>query len=462
MSRTPPDDASRVLLVDRDTEEARYLHLVLGDQGFEVVWVHDAESAYEVLDREPVGAIVAELQAPRIDGLRLLEVARARNPEITVVFLTASPSIERATEAMRAGAYDVQIRPVNVEKLLAVLDRGFSHERLVHVVSDLQSRLDAKYGFAGLTGRSASMVAVYERIRQLAPTRASVLLCGETGTGKELVAQAIHQNSPRKDAPFVKLHCAALAEGVIESELFGHERGAFTGAVSARKGRFEIADGGTLLLDEISEITPRIQTKLLRVLQEQEFERVGSNRPIRVDVRLVTATNRDLTDMVKAGTFREDLYYRLNVVRIDLPPLRERREDIPLLVDAFIRDANAEHGKQIRGVTRAAMDLLMTHRWPGNVRELRNCIEGMVVLAGNRRTLDVADLPQTLRNTREPGVFTINVGMSLSEIERTAIVETLAATGQDKRRAAQMLGIGLSTLYRKLHEYGIPELVQAR
>lgn len=450
-------DVPRVLLVNPDTEEGRYLYLVLGDHGFEVLWAHDAESAFDVLDRESVAAVVAELVAPRIDGLRILEVARARNPVVSVVFLTAAPSLERTTEAMRAGAYDVQTRPVNVEKLLAVLDRGITHERLVHTVTDLQSRLDAKYGFAGLTGRSAQMVAVYERIRQLSPTRATVLLVGETGTGKELVAQAIHQNSPRKDAPFVKLHCAALAEGVIESELFGHERGAFTGAVSARKGRFEIADGGTLLLDEISEITPAIQTKLLRVLQEHEFERVGSNKPVHVDVRLIAATNRDLAEMVAAGTFREDLFYRLNVVRVDLPPLRERRDDVPLLVDAFIRDANVEHEKQVRGVTRAAMDLLVAHAWPGNVRELRNCIEGMVVLAGSRRTLDVADLPLALRNARAPGSFSVRIGSTLADIERTAIVETLVSCGQDKRRAARMLGIGLSTLYRKLHEYGIAE-----
>ncbi len=454
-------DAPRVLLVNPDTEEGRYLYLVLGDRGFEVLWAHDGESAFDVLDREPVAAVVSELQAPRIDGLRILEVARARNPAVSAIFLTASPSLERTTEAMRAGAYDVQTRPANVDKLLAVLDRGISHERLIHTVSDLQSRLDAKYGFAGLTGRSAQMVAVYERIRQLAPTRATVLLVGETGTGKELVAQAIHQNSPRKDAPFVKLHCAALAEGVIESELFGHERGAFTGAVSARKGRFEIADGGTLLLDEISEITPAIQTKLLRVLQEHEFERVGSNRPVRVDVRLIAATNRDLADMVALGAFREDLFYRLNVVRVDLPPLRERREDVPLLVDAFVRDANAEHEKQVRGLTRAAMDALMAHSWPGNVRELRNCIEGMVVLAGARRTLDVGDLPLALRHAREPGSFNVRIGTSLSEIERTAIVETLVACGQDKRRAAHTLGIGLSTLYRKLHEYGLHDALHS-
>ncbi len=454
---SPSPDTPRVLLVNPDTEEGRFLCRVLGEHGFEVLRAHDAASAFDVLDREPVTAMVSELAAPRIDGLRILDVARARNPVISVVFLAAAPSIELTTEAMRAGAYDVQVRPVNVEKLLAVLDRGISHERLVHVVSDLQSRLDAKYGFAGLTGRSAQMVAVYERIRQLAPTRATVLLVGETGTGKELVAQAIHQNSLRTDAPFVKLHCAALAEGVIESELFGHERGAFTGAVSARKGRFEIADGGTLLLDEISEITPAIQTKLLRVLQEHEFERVGSNKPLRVDVRLIAATNRDLGEMVASGAFREDLFYRLNVVRVELPPLRQRREDVPLLVDSFIRAANQEHGKSVRGVTRAAMDLLAAHAWPGNVRELRNCVEGMVVLAGQRRTLDVGDLPLALRNARSPGSFSLRIGSTLAEMERTAIVETLVASGHDKRRAALMLGIGLSTLYRKLHEYDIAE-----
>jgi DNA-binding NtrC family response regulator len=454
MSSGSPD-APHILLVDTESEEAHYLHRVLGDHGFDVKWAQDGDGALDLLDRDPFGAVVCELLSQRIDGLRVLHLAQTRNPNMCVVLLASDPGLEPVTEAMRAGAHDVHMRPVNVEKLLAVLDRGISHQKLVHAVSDLQSRLDAKYGFSGLVGRSALMIAVFERIHQLAPTRATILLQGETGTGKELVAQAIHQNSARKDAPFVKLHCAALAEGVIESELFGHERGAFTGALTARKGRFEIADGGTLLLDEIGEISPRIQTKLLRVLQEQEFERVGSSRSIRVDVRLIASTNRNLADMVGEGTFREDLYYRLDVVRIDLPPLRERHDDIPLLADAFVREANAEHGKNVRGLTRAAMDRLTAYPWPGNVRELRNCMEGMVVLAGTRRTLDVEDLPSSMRTAPVAGMMAIPIGTDLQEIERIAIEETLAACSNDKRRAARMLGIGLSTLYRKLADYGL-------
>jgi transcriptional regulator with PAS, ATPase and Fis domain len=308
-----------------------------------------------------------------------------------------------------------------------------------------------------LTGHSRVMQELKDKILQIAPTRATVLIYGETGTGKELIAQAIHQLSPRKDDRFVKLQCAELSANIIESELFGHERGAFTGAEQLRKGRFELADGGTLFIDEISEVAPTIQTKLLRVLQDRQFERVGGNDTLRVDVRVIAATNRRLELMAARGQFREDLYYRLRVIQLEVPPLRERREDIPVLVETFIREFDREHGRKVTGVTRGVVDRMMEYDWPGNVRELRNTVEEMVIFAQGKRLLDVSDLPITLRQQRTVAAQDMNltVGMSMAEIERAAIEATLRSVGYDKQRAAKILGIGLRTLYRKQKEYGL-------
>jgi transcriptional regulator with PAS, ATPase and Fis domain len=326
----------------------------------------------------------------------------------------------------------------------------------VSAVSDLQARLDHRYNIEYLTGMSSQMVAIYDRIRQLAGARTTILICGETGTGKELVAKAVHHLSPRRNEPFVALNCSALAEGVVESELFGHERGAFTGAVAARRGRFEIADGGTLFLDEISEVSATLQVKLLRVIQEREIERVGGNQPQKVDVRLICATNRDLEEAVKAGAFRQDLYYRLNVATIKLPALRERKSDIPLLVDEFLGEFNLENKRKVKGITRGAMELLIQYDWPGNVRELRNLIEGLVVFGRDGEPLDVGDLPNHLRaQVRASRDLHLQVGMTMEEIEKRAIEETLKMTGFDKARTAQILGIGLRSLYRKVKQYGI-------
>jgi DNA-binding NtrC family response regulator len=361
-----------------------------------------------------------------------------------------------AVEAMRQGAYDFQVKPLHLDKLLEVLRRGLSHQRLVERAAEMAGRLDERLGVEHLTGQSRAIARVQEQIRQLASTRATVLVEGETGTGKGLVAQAIHHNSPRRGERFVWVNCGALAEGVIESELFGHERGAFTGAVQMRRGRFELADGGTLFLDEISEAPPAVQVKLLRVLQDREFERVGGQQTLKVDVRLVAASNRDLGAQVAAGRFREDLFYRLSVVRIVVPPLRERREDIPLLVEVFIREFNREHGRRITGITRGVLDRLLRHAWPGNVRELRNVIEGMIVFADGKRPLDLSDLPVALREAESAGGgLEIAVGMTVEEVERQLITATLQHTGNDKPRTAAMLGIGLRTLYRKIKQYGL-------
>jgi DNA-binding NtrC family response regulator len=445
----------RGVVVDKDEARGREMTAFLDERvGVDATLVRDGEAAYNVLDTEPVHVLITDLRAQRIDGMRLLEIARARNSEVAVVIIASEVELAVATEAMRRGAYDVQARPLNFERLRAVLERAISHQRLVVEVSDLQARLDHRYGIQYLTGKSPQMISVYDRIRQLANTRTTILVTGETGTGKELVAKSIHHLSPRRNEPFVALNCSALAEGVVESELFGHERGAFTGAVAGRKGRFEIADGGTLFLDEISEVSPAIQVKLLRVIQERELERVGGTRTIQVDVRLICATNRDLGALVREGRFREDLYYRLNVASIHLPPLRERKSDIPLLVDEFIEQFNGENRKRIKGITRGAMELLMQYNWPGNVRELRNLIEGMVVFGHDGEPLDVGDLPNHLRvQPSESRDLGLRVGMTMEEIEKRAIEETLKATGYDKQRTAQILGIGLRTLYRKMKQY---------
>jgi two-component system, NtrC family, response regulator HydG len=448
----------QALVVAKDADDIRELLAALDSWGFKAAWAKDGEAGYNVLDGpEVIHALVTELNVQRIDGLRLLSVAKQRNPEICVIMIASNADIELATEAMRKGAYDFQTKPLNLNKIKAVLDRGLSLQRLTIEVTDLHRRLDQRYGFHNLIGNSRGMVAVYNMIRQIAPTRATVLIVGETGTGKGVAAQTIHQNSSRRDAPFVTLNCASLAEGVIESELFGHERGAFTGAVQTHKGRFEIADGGTLFLDEVSEMSLATQAKLLRVIEDREFERVGGMRPIKVDVRLMAATNRNLEQQVKDGKFREDLFFRLQVVTIKLPPLRERKQDIPRLVEAFIREFNIEHEKSITGISRGAMDLLMQYYWPGNVRELKNTIEGMVVLSASGGMLDVSDLPeQILRQVdseRPARDMHVRVGMTMEEIEKIAIEHTLRSVGYDKQKAAEILGIGLRTLYRKQKRY---------
>ena len=448
----------QALVVAKDAEDVKELLAALDSWGFKTTWAKDGEAGYNVLDGpEVLDALITELNVQRIDGMRLLSVAKQRNPEICVIMIASDADIELATEAMRQGAYDFQTKPLNLKKIKVVLDRGLSLQRLAFEVTDLHRRLDQRYGFHNLIGNSRGMVAVYNMIRQIAPTRATVLIMGETGTGKGVAAQTIHQNSSRRDAPFVTLNCASLAEGVIESELFGHERGAFTGAIQTHKGRFEIADGGTLFLDEVSEMSLATQAKLLHVIEDREFERVGGTRPIKVDVRLIAATNRDLEQQVKEGKFREDLFFRLNVVTIKLPPLRERKQDIPRLVEAFLREFNIEHEKYITGISRGAMDLLMQYHWPGNVRELKNTIEGMMVLSASGRMLDVSDLPEHILRQVElktPAAdIHVRVGMTMEEIEKIAIEHTLRSVGYDKQKAAEILGIGLRTLYRKQKRY---------
>lgn len=455
---TPTDLASppRVLLVVPQSDGVIPLEAYLKEQGFEVLRAHEGAAGYDVLDREPVDVLICLLRTPRIDGLRLIQLARQRNSEICSIVLASSDEIELGTEAMRQGAYDFQILPVNLAKIGAVLERGLSYQRLVGEVTDLQRRLDERYRIGRIRRRSSAWNRIYAQAEQVASSRATVLLVGETGTGKGEVAKAIHQMSPRRDRAFVETNCGALPDSIVESELFGHERGAFTGASTSRKGRFELADEGTLFLDEVGDLSGATQVKLLRVIQSGEFERVGGSQTLRVDTRLITATNRNLEEMVEAGSYRQDLFYRLNVVAIKIPPLRECRDDIPLLVNEFLREFCVENDKELRGMSPEVMDLLTDYDWPGNVRELKNCLEGMVVMAKAGVELSEADIPAPIRKApRHQSAGGITAGRTMLEIEREAIVVTLKAVDYDRRRAAQMLGIGLSTLYRKEKEYGL-------
>ncbi len=420
----------------------------------EVFWVREGVSGYDLLDVEPMDVLVCDLKDARIDGLRLLQIARQRNPDICAIVIAGPEAIELGIEAMRQGAYDFQLRPLNLVKIKAVLDRGLSYQRLVGEVSNLQRRLDERYRLGGIVRRSSPWQRIYSQVEQVAQSKASVLIVGETGTGKGEIAKAIHQQSRRREHALVEINCGALPEGIVESELFGHEKGAFTGATTARKGRFELADKGTLFLDEVGDIPLATQVKLLRVIQEAEFERLGGTQTRKVDVRIVAATHRNLEEMVEQETYRADLFYRLHVVTIEVPPLRECREDVPILVDEFIRLFGEENNKGVKGISSRALDVLVDYEWPGNVRELKNCIEGMVVMCPHENMLEIGDIPPYIRRGDRglPG-FPLRVGMTMREIERVAIGETLKAVDFDRRQAAEMLRIGLSTLYRKEREY---------
>jgi two-component system, NtrC family, response regulator HydG len=394
-------------------------------------------------------------------GLDVLAKAKELLPDAEVILVTGHGTVQSAVEAMQQGAFNYLLKPLDLKQLRAVVDSASRAQHLRRANAELSRRLDEKFGFEGVIGNSPQMHEVVDRLRRIAPTDATVLIQGDTGTGKELVAQAIHQNSPRKNRPFVALNCAALSENILESELFGHVRGAFTDASADRVGKFEYASGGTLFLDEVGDMPLPTQIKLLRVLESGEITRVGSNEPIKVNVRILSATNRDLDEAIRNGTFREDLYHRLKVLTVRLPRLAERAPDIPLLIEHFIQMHSARHHKMIKSMTTAARRRLMTYPWPGNVRQLKNAIESMVVVDYDE-VLDVDDLPPELSEGTEqlPAPSASNglsdlVGRPLSELEGLFIGETLKATGGNREEAAEMLGIGERTLYRKIKEYGL-------
>ena len=446
----------RVLVVDDDRAHRTMLRAVLAGAGYAALEADDGDVALDVVRSEPVDVVLLDLRMPRVGGIEALEAIHSARPDLPVVLMTAYASVDTAVAAMKKRAFDYLTKPVDVEDLRRTLDKALEFHRLEEENRLLRERLGERFNFSSIIGRSRAMRELFETLALVAPSDATVLITGESGTGKELVANAIHEGSPRRDKPFVKVNCAALHENLLESELFGHERGAFTGATAQRKGRFEVAHGGTLFLDEIGDMSPATQAKVLRVLQEGEFERLGGTRTLRVDVRVLAATHRDLEAMVAEGAFRQDLYYRLSVVPVHLPPLRERREDIPVLAEHFLRVYAGKNRKEVRGFHPAAMDLLVRHDWPGNVRELQNAVERAVILClGDRITPQ--ELPPALRAAgaspgpapgREAGP------RSLKEAERELILRTLEETGGNRTRAARLLGISRQTLLNKLREYG--------
>ncbi len=446
--------AKSIMIVDDEKNTREGLRWALESTGADIFLAEDGEQALIKLGNIPVDLVVSDLKMPKMDGMELLDHLREEFPETDFVMLTGHGTVETAVNAMKKGAFDYLIKPVNIDELKLLVDRSFEQRALKQENERLRRAVDDRYGFDSIIGRSESMEGIFEKIRQVAPTRASVLVQGETGTGKELIAKAIHFNSPRARKPFVAVNCGALTQTLLESELFGHEKGAFTGAVKQKAGRFEVASGGTIFLDEIGETTPELQVRLLRVLQEQEFERVGGTKPVKVDVRVIAATNRDLRKEVAAGRFREDLYYRLNVIRIDLPPLRDRPEDIPLIANHFLNEFNREHGKNVQ-LGQKAMALLQSFHWPGNVRQLRTMIESAVILTSGKEILP-KNLPDEVRTEAAPSnSVRLRVGMTVADAERELIKATLGEFQGNKAKAARTLGLGRKTLYRKLEEYGI-------
>ncbi len=443
-----------ILIVDDDRPQRDGLQRALADR-YNVLVADEAQKASAILEAQPVDVLLTDLRMPGDDGLKLLRRAGSlSNPPVSIM-MTAYGSIENAVEAMKAGAYHYVTKPVNLDELELVIGRALKSRQIEAENVNLHEQLDQKFGLENLIGQSPAMLQMFDIIRQVAPTRASVLITGETGTGKELVAHAVHNLSPRKAGPFVAVHAAALPTTLLESELFGHEKGAFTGAVERRAGRFEMADGGTIFLDEVGELEPAMQVKLLRVLEERQFERVGGNKTLEVDVRLVAATNRDLKKMVAEGKFRDDLFYRLSVVTVNLPPLRERRDDVPLLVTAFNRQYSQENNTPVREITQEAVNLLMAYDWPGNVRELRNAIEQMVVLARGDR-LTVRDIPAAIRSGADLTKISVvrpGVTMTVEEAERQLIIQALKETDGNRTKAADKIGMSRRTLHRKLKEY---------
>jgi two-component system response regulator HydG len=451
--------AQTVLVVDDEANILEALQKVLTKEGFEVLTAGNGRQALEVLRKQPIRVMITDLRMPGMTGDDLLKAAKAITPEVEVIVMTAYGTIENAVEAMKLGAYDFVSKPLKRASVVAAVRKAFDKQALVVENRELRAQLAAAQLAAAssraIVGNSQVMRATLETARQAANSSATVLLLGESGTGKELLARYIHEHSPRTSKPFIATNCAALPESILESELFGHEKGSFTGAVRSRAGRFQEADGGTLFLDEIGEIPLQVQVKLLRALQEGEVEPVGGRTTV-VDFRLVCATNRELTEEVKAGRFREDLYYRINVVPIRIPPLRDRLEDVPLLVDHFLRSYSLRHGKAMEGVAEEAVELMSRYGWPGNVRELENAIERAVVLSRGP-VIQVDDLPPELRDPQagHGRQMTFSVGTPLEEVERRMIMETLKFTRGDKRLAADLLGIATRTIYRKLESGAI-------
>jgi DNA-binding NtrC family response regulator len=456
MSKNSPEKSGRILLADDETTIRESLAEVLRQEGYEVDTAADGTAALGAVDDREYDVVITDLRMPGADGLAVLRHVRERAPQTLVLLVTAYASIETAVEALRQGAHDYILKPLIVEDVLGKVGRVFELRQLALETQMLRRELESRYDFDQMIiGRSPSMHQVLGLIRKVAPTQSTVLITGESGVGKEVVARAIHHYSHLHDKLFLPVNCGAIPENLLESQLFGHAKGAFTGAMTANEGLFQKARGGTIFLDEIGDLPPNLQVKLLRAIALKEILPVGSNTPVRVEVRIIAATNRDLRKAVEEGRFREDLYYRLNVVNIEIPPLRERREDIPQLVEYLVRRQNVELKKSVKGVDNATMKLLMSLPWKGNIRELENAIEHAMIL-GQGEWITPADLP---RSVAVDGASVPVVGDNLKDAirayERGHIENVLRRTGNDKRKAADLLGVSLSSLYRKIEELAI-------
>jgi len=441
---------ARILVVDDETIVRESLGDWLKDAGCEVFTAENGHKALEVIEREKPGIMIADLVMPGMDGIELMKRAKELQPRIEVIIITAYASIPTAITAMKEGAYDYIEKPFSPERAELLVAKLSEYRELVEENISLRQRLEGHYRFENIVSKSAKMQRLIELIKVVGKSNATVLITGESGTGKELVARAIHSQSHRHHKSFVAVTCAALPESLLETELFGHQKGSFTGALAQKKGKFEFANGGTLFLDEVGEMSANIQVHLLRVLEEKEFTRVGGNEPIRVDVRVISATNKDLRKAIEKQEFREDLYYRLNVVNIELPPLRERKEDIPLLAEHFLNKFASENRKEVTGFSSDATELLLGYDWPGNVRELENAIERAVILAKDS-LITIADLPQKSVSS----AYSTSPRRNLKEVEKDHILNILRETGKNYSEAARILGITRMTLYKKVKEYGL-------
>lgn len=441
-----------LVIADDEKNTREGLRWALERKDLKILLAADGEEALQLIKSEPVDILLTDLKMPRLDGMELLEHVKRDSPDTETVMLTGHGTVESAVDAMKAGAYDYLIKPINIDELNMLVNRILEGRELRSENKQLREQVEQRFGLDNIVGRSDAMNRVFDMVRMVAPSRANVLIYGESGTGKELIANAIHHNSPRQRRPFVKINCGALPLTLLESELFGYEKGAFTGAVKTKPGRFEMADGGTILLDEIGETGPEFQVRLLRVLQEGTFERVGGTETLRTDVRVIAASNKRLDELVKAGEFREDLFYRLKVVSIEIPPLRERREDIPLLVEHFMDEFSRYYEKARPRISNRVMSQLQNYSWPGNVRQLKNVLEGAVVMTRGEVTAE--DLPEEIRaEGQNVNEVTISAESSLRDAERQLIQAALIHYGGNRAQTARSLGLGRKTLYRKMEEF---------
>ncbi|HIC90825.1 MAG TPA: sigma-54-dependent Fis family transcriptional regulator [Syntrophaceae bacterium] len=450
-----------VLVVDDEKNYLLVLDALLSEEGYEVITAESGMEALQILKEAELDLVVTDLKMPKMNGIELLEHIKESNPDLPVIMMTAYGTIDTAIEAMKKGAYDYITKPFQNEELKLNIRKAIDAYHLLRENRQLNQALRRRFRFDNIVGKSKPMLKIFELIEKVAATKAAVLITGETGTGKELIAKAIHYNSPRRDKPFISINCAALTETLLESELFGHEKGSFTGAISTKKGRFEIAHGGSLFLDEVGETSPSLQVKLLRTLQEMEFERVGGTKTLKVDVRVIAASNKDLKKEVQEGNFRKDLYYRLNVVHIQIPPLRDRPDDIPLLVSHFIDKFSKEMGKSHITISPEAMRSIYNRKWPGNVRELEHIIERAVILCSGN-VIQISDLPEEPREAGqiEPDwgkliTLPTNLPQSLEAIEAKLIERALIQSNYVQARAAALLGITKSLLQYKMNKYNL-------